>query len=100
MKVKAGAGEAVTAKASGSVKVGKKNYALKEKSTDVAANAEATITLKPKDSKGTKAIKKHLKKGKKAKATVTVTLTDGAGNTAEEKLTVKLTGKSKKKGGK
>ncbi len=95
--VKAGAAEVVDVVAEGSVKAGKKKYPLKDASADdVAAGATAKLTLKPKGKKSAKGIAKALRSGGKAKATVEVTLTDGAGNADSEKLKVTLKGKPKK----
>ncbi|MFN8150773.1 MAG: right-handed parallel beta-helix repeat-containing protein [Solirubrobacterales bacterium] len=95
--VKAGAGEAATATAAGTVKLGKKKLGLAGTSAAVGAGERATLKLKPASKKATKKILKALKKGKKAKASVTVTFRDAAGNedieTAKVKLLVKGGGK-------
>ena len=57
---------------------------------EVVAGKSKTLKLKPKRSKDSKKIAKALKKGKKAKAKLTVKLTDGVGNVVTEKLGVKL----------
>jgi C4-type Zn-finger protein len=48
------------------------------------------LKLKPKGKKAKKKLLKLVKKGAKAKAKITVTLTDLAGNSTSEKVVVKL----------
>ena len=99
VKVKAGAAEDVTATFGGSIKA-KKKFKLKPVTTDIAGEEIATVKLKPAKKKASKKILKVLKKGKKAKAKVPVTLVDGLGNEASKTLKVKLKVKKKKGGGK
>ena len=89
-KIKVKAGEDLSAEGSGKVKVGKKSYKLKPKTADVAAGANKNLTMKPKKAKDAKKIAKALKQGTKAKAKLTVKMTDELGNTASTKLSVKL----------
>jgi predicted outer membrane repeat protein len=96
VKVTVGADEAVDASADGSVKTKKKSYPLKTATGSTAAGEQTVLMLKPKK-KAAKKISKFLKKGKKAKASLSVTLTDEAGNEATETANVKLVGKKKKK---
>ena len=84
------AAEALTANASGKVKAGKKSYALKPITQSVSGSV--TLKLKPKKSKDAGKIAKVLASGKKAKATVTIELSDAAGNKASETLSIKLKG--------
>ena len=90
VKVKVKAKEDLTAKANGKVKVKKKTYKLKPQSNSVSEGDKKTLKLKPKKRKYAKKIVKALKKGKKAKAKLTVKLTDEAGNTKTKKLKVQL----------
>ena len=77
----------MTARASGNIKVNP-TYKLKPKRIQVAAGKTKTLKLKPKTK--AKKIAAALKRGGKAKAKVTVKLTDRAGNTETEKLRVRL----------
>jgi len=95
VKVVAGADEAVEALASGEVKAGKKSYPLKDVGAAVDAGKTKTLTLKPKSKKGSKKIAKVLAAGKKAKAKLTIVLTDAAGN--EDTINAKATLKAAKK---
>ena len=95
VKVVAGADEAVEALASGEVKAGKKSYTLKDVGAAVDAGKTKTLTLKPKSKKGSKKIAKVLAAGKKAKAKLTIVLTDAAGN--EDTINAKATLKAAKK---
>ena len=90
VKAKVTAGENLDAEGNGRVKVGKRSYALKPQSKSVFSGSSKNLKLKPKKSKDAKKIAKALKKGKKAKAKLTVKLTDEAGNTKTEKLSVRL----------
>jgi hypothetical protein len=91
VKAKAKAGEDLSAKGKGEIKVKKKTYKLKPVTKSVSSGSSKNLKLKPKKSKDRKKIAKALKKGKKAKAKLTVKLTDEAGNSETEKLLVKLT---------
>ena len=88
VRVKITAQEALTAEASGRIKVNR-TYKLKPETMQVAGATSKTMQLVPKKKHGKK-IAKALKKGKKAKAKLTLKLTDEAGNTETEKLSVKL----------
>ncbi len=83
------ADENLTANASGAIKAGK-SYKLRPQSKTLSSGQSAALTLKPAKSKDTKKIAKALKKGKKAKAKLSVKLTDGAGNTKTTKLSMKV----------
>ncbi|MGB6423676.1 MAG: hypothetical protein WBF18_00200 [Solirubrobacterales bacterium] len=90
VKAKVKADEDLRAKATGKVKVKKKTYKLKPQTEAVGSGQSKTLKLKPKKSKDAKKIAKALKKGKKAKAKLTVKLTDDAGNKKTTKLSIKL----------
>ena len=90
VQAKVKAGENLDAEGSGTVKVGKKSYKLKKQTKSVSSGSSKTLKLKPKKSKDAKKIAKALKQGKKAKAKLTVKLTDEAGNSKSTKLSVKL----------
>ena len=80
--------EQLTAKASGKIKVNP-TYKLKPKKAKLAAGQTKTLKLKPKKAQA-KRIAGALKRGKKATAKLTVKLTDQAGNSETEKLSVRL----------
>ena len=88
VRVRLRAKEQLTAKASGEIKVNP-TYKLRPKKVQVAAGKTKTLWLKPKK-KAAGRIAQALKRGEKAKAKVTVKLTDGAGNRETEKLRVRL----------
>ena len=88
LKVKVKARERLTAKASGKVKVNP-TYKLRPKKVRLAARQTKTLRLKPKKT-AARRIAQALKRGEKAKAKVTVKLTDRAGNRETEKLRVRL----------
>jgi len=88
VSVRIRAQEKMTVQASGIVKAGPA-YKLKTKTKSVGSGKTKTLKLKPKK-KDAKKIAKALKNGKKAKAKLTVKLTDEAGNKKTEKLAVKL----------
>lgn len=90
--VEVGATEDVQAAASGKVKSAKKNVKLKKVTKIVAGGTTAKLKLKPKNKKATKTILKVLDDGKKAKASLTVTLNDPAGNATTKKPKVTLKG--------
>ena len=90
VKVNVKAQEDLRAEADGAVKVGKKSYKLKPTTKDVSSGNKTTLKLVPKKKMDKKKIVKALKKGNKARAKVTVKLTDEAGNKESEKLKVKL----------
>jgi hypothetical protein len=89
VRVKVKAKEQLTAKASGTVKVNP-SYKLKSKKAQVAAGNTKTLKLKPKKEGQAKRIAAALKQGEKATAKLTVKLTDPAGNSETEKLSVRL----------
>ena len=98
VKVTVSSGEALTADAGGRIKAGRgRSYTLKPVSQSVPAAGSSTLKLKPAKSKDARKIAKFLDKGKKAKASVSVILTDTAGNTKTEALKAKLTGKSSRR---
>ena len=86
--VRVKAKDRLTAKATGEIKVNP-TYELKPKKVRVAAGKSKTLKLRPKKTKAKK-IARALKRGEKAKAKVTVKLTDPAGNRETEKLRVRL----------
>ena len=90
IKAKVSASEDLSATGKGKIKVGKKSYKLGPFTNSVSSGDSKSLKLKPKKSKDAKKIAKALKKGKKATAKLTVKLTDDAGNTETEKLSVKL----------
>ena len=57
---------------------------------DVVANGQVTLKLKVKGKKKAKKLVKLVKRGAKAKAKISITLTDLAGNATAEKVVVKL----------
>jgi plastocyanin len=89
VKVTVKANEDLDAKGSGKVKVNP-TYKLKTQTKSISEGKSKTLKLKPKKSKDAKKISKYLRRGKKATAKLKVKLTDEAGNTETEKLTVKL----------
>ena len=88
VKAKVKAEEELTAKARGKIKVNP-TYKLKPKTVELATGETKTLKLKPKKSKAKK-IAAALKRGEKAKAKLSVKLTDRAGNRETEKLRVRL----------
>lgn len=82
--------EALTVGASGKVKAGK-GYMLKPVSQSVAAGGSVTIRLKPAKKASAAKVAKFLATGRKAKASVSVTLADAAGNHSTQALSAKLT---------
>jgi hypothetical protein len=82
--------EALTVEASGKVKAGG-SYALKAVSQSVAAGGTLKLKLKPAKTASAAKIAKFLAKGKKGKATVSVTLKDAVGNRSAQSLSAKLT---------
>lgn len=91
IKVKVQPKEDLKARASGTVTVKRKSYALKQISKSVARNKSATLKLKPAKSKDAKKIAAALKKSK-GTAKVAVTLSDDDGNSQKSKLSVTLKG--------
>ena len=88
VKVRVKAKERLTARASGKVKVNP-TYKLRPKKVQVAAGKTKTLRLKPKKAKAKK-IARALKRGEKAKAKLSVKLTDLAENSETERFTVRL----------
>ena len=88
LSVQVAAGEPLTASATGTIRLGTTSFALTPL-TQAIGSGSTSVTLKPKG-KGAKKIASALADGKKAKATITVTLTDTAGNRATQFLKVKL----------
>lgn len=95
--VKASADEAVTAAASGTVKVGKKKLQLSKPQARIVAGATATLKLKPGSKKSLRKIVKALAGGKKAKASLNVEFADVAGNASTLPAKVTLSAKKDKK---
>lgn len=89
VKVKVKAGEKLTAVAKGKVKAGGKSYKLGKLTRTVKPKAKK-LKLKPKRSSQARKIAAYLATGSKAKARLTVKLTDDAGNAKTQKLRVKL----------
>jgi hypothetical protein len=90
VKVKVKAAEDLTAKGAGKIKVGKRAYKLKRKVKRLASGERKNLRLKPKRSSAAKKVVRALKRGKKVRAKLLVTLTDQAGNRERHKLGVKL----------
>ena len=90
VKAKVKANEDLEAQGKGKIKVAKKSYKLKPQTKSVSSGSSKNLKLKPKKSKDAKKIAKALKKGKKAKAKLTVKMTDDLGNKKSQKLSVKL----------
>jgi hypothetical protein len=88
VKVKVKAEEELTAKATGKIKVNP-TYKLRPRKVKLGSGETKSLKLKPKKAK-VKKIARALKRGEKAKAALTVKLTDQAGNSETEKLRVRL----------
>jgi len=84
------AGEALTAKATGILKAGRTKFPLRPISRSVSAGGAATLELKPAKRRYAAKIAKFLSSGKKAKASVSVTLRDTLGNSKAQSLSAKL----------
>lgn len=91
--VEAGAAENVTARASGTVKLGKNKLALSKPNVEIAAGETKALKLKPANKKSLKKIVKALARGRKAKASLTVEFTDVAGNASSIPAEVTLSAK-------
>jgi hypothetical protein len=89
VKVKVKAKERLTAKARGKIKLNP-SYKLKPKAVEVAAGETKTLKLEPKKEAQANKIAGALDEGERAKAKLTVTLTDQAGNSETETLRVRL----------
>ncbi len=90
VKVKAKAGEDVTATLRGKVKVAGHSYKLTTKTRGVRSGERRELRLKPAHGKQRRKIAKALRRGQKAKAKLRGKLVDGAGNVKRKKLKVKL----------
>lgn len=84
------AGETLTAKVSGKIKLGKRSFALKPLTKPVASGKSLKLALTPKRRADKNKISAALKTGKKAKATVSVKLSDAHGNTVTRTVRVTL----------
>ena len=84
------------ANATGTVKLGKKKSRLAAASAELAAGITERLTLVPASRRTRQRIAKLLKRGKKARASVEVTIDDGLGHSSTTDLKVKLKGKRKK----
>lgn len=90
VKLKVASDERLKAKARGKIKLGRKAFKLSPQTVDLAGGASQTLKLKPK--KDADRLFRGLANGQTAKAKLQVKFTDSAGNTAVDKLQVKLTG--------
>ena len=90
--VRIGAAEAVTARGSGTIKLGKKKVALTKPSEELAGGETGKMTLKPKGRRAVRKVAGVLRRGKAARASVSVQFTDAAGNEADASARVKLVG--------
>ncbi len=81
--------EDLIAKATGEIRVKRKSYGIVKQDDQVKAGRSQTLRLKPKRTADAK-LAKALKRGKRAKAKLTVKLKDEAGNRKTKKLGVKL----------
>jgi DNA-binding beta-propeller fold protein YncE len=90
VKVKVKAAEDLTAKGAGKIRVGKRAYKLKRTVKRLSSGERKSLSLKPKRTSAAKQIVRALKRGKKARAKLVVTLIDQAGNRERHKLGVKL----------
>jgi hypothetical protein len=89
IKVKAGAGEDVSAKASGRVK-SKRGFPLKSVRRDAPAGDLVTLVLRPKDEDALDKVEGSFEKGKKVRAEVRASVKDKAGNVYREEFIVRL----------
>ena len=85
----AGAGEVVTARASGRIRA-KRGFPVDSKSSSVAANQTVELILKPRDDDSIDKIQRSLAKGKKVTAELRASLKDAAGNVFRKTLKVEL----------
>ena len=88
VRVKVKAKETLTAKAAGKIRVDP-TYKLRPRKVELDPRQSKTLRLRPKQGKAKKIVA-ALKRGKAAKARLTVKLTDLVGNTKTEKLGVRL----------
>ena len=97
VRVAAGAGERVTTHASGAIRAGG-TVALKPVEADVEPGAAKVLSLKPQRKRGAGKVIRLLAKGKRARARITVALTDASGNSVTKDVRVSLTaGRGKRK---
>lgn len=89
--VGAGAGEAVTVSTTAAIKVGRRTYALKAARRQVAAGRTTALKLVLARSRDAARIRTALRRRTKVTASITVTFTDAAGNTAKVVRSVRLT---------
>ena len=89
VKVEVKAREDLEARVSGTIRVNA-TYKLKIRTKNVAKGTRMTLKLKPRKKRQARRIARALKKGKKAKAKLTVELSDETGNEKTVKLGVKL----------
>ncbi len=90
VRAKVKAGEDLTARARGDVKLGKKAFGLEPKTKEISSGNSRVLKLKLRKSKDAKKIAKALRNGRTATARLNVKLSDGAGNKDSEKLSVRL----------
>ena len=83
------AGEALTARASGKIRLGRRSFSLKTVSKRIGANSKDVLTLRT-NTRSQARIVRALKSGKRAKAIVKVRLSDGAGNVKTKTLRITL----------
>ena len=91
VKVRVKATDRLTAEVRGKVKLNPA-YALEPVSKRVDTGESKAVTLKPKSRRAQESIAAALTRGESRPPSLTVRLTDDAGNTEVEKLSVKLTG--------
>jgi trypsin len=87
IRLQLGCNELCTTSASGVAAIGRSRFKLKKAEVAIAAGGSATLNLVP---KGQRAVRDLLSRGARGKATINVTFTDQAGNSATQALTVKL----------
>ena len=87
--IKVKAGEPLTASAKGSIRVNPK-FKLRRLNKKLDEGVKKTLRLKPKRRSDERKIVKALKRGDRARAKLTVKLTDELGNSSLKKLRVKL----------
>ena len=96
VKLEVGTGQELDVLASGTIKAKKKQYPLTPVEVGLDAESTQTLSLKP-AAKASKKLKKLFKKGKRAKANLSVIFTNDAGVTQTETAKVTLKGKKKRK---
>jgi hypothetical protein len=90
--VTVGAGEVVTASATGTIALGRKKIRLSPSTIDLQSRAKGT--LRPAAGRrGTRSVKRLLASGRKAKVKLTITFTDAIGNTETRSVRLKITAK-------